>query len=392
MKAQGARGIFMSELKQTPLSQKWADMGARMVEFAGYSMPVQFKDGVIKEHLWTRENAGLFDVSHMGPAFFHLNNHDGLTPDAAHVEIAKILEQVLPCDIQGLKRGQIRYTMILNADGGIIDDMMVARPVHDGEQGSLYIVVNAGGKDNDFAIFNKLGGARAEVERWDDHALIALQGPKAKEVLATFAADAIALGFMSYSVFHTDFDDIIIARSGYTGEDGFELLVDAEHAGAFTDFLLSNEDVKPIGLGARDSLRLEAGLCLYGHDLDETISPIEADLKWTIQKCRRERGDFNGSARVLSELANGASKKRVGIEFLDKAPAREGVEIHKNGAQIGVITSGGFSPCLNRPIAMGYVNAEFAEIGTEIDLIVRGVARPAKICALPFVPHNYYRP
>ncbi len=391
MKMQGARGILMSELKTTPLSQKWADMGARMVEFAGYSMPVQF-DSVIKEHLWTRENAGLFDVSHMGPAFFHLSDHEGLTPDAAHCEVAKILEQVLPCDIQGLKRGQIRYTMILNKDGGIIDDMMVARPLYDGEQGSLYIVVNAGGKDADFAIFNDLGGARAEVERWDDHALIALQGPKAKDVILSVAPEASALGFMSYGVFHTNFGDIIIARSGYTGEDGFELLVDAEHSLALTEFLLSNDSVKPIGLGARDSLRLEAGLCLYGHDLDETISPIEADLKWTIQKCRRERGDFTGSARVLGELANGASKKRVGIEFLDKAPAREGVEIHKNGARIGVITSGGFSPCLNKPIAMAYVDAAYAAIGTEIDLMVRGVARPAKICALPFVPHNYYRP
>ncbi len=382
----------MSDLKTTPLSQKWADMGARMVEFAGYSMPVQFKDGVIKEHLWTRENAGLFDVSHMGPAFFHLNQKEEIEPDLAHIKVAKILEQVLPCDIQGLKRGQIRYTMILNLDGGIIDDMMVARPLNDEDQGSLYIVVNAGGKDVDFSIFNDLGGTDAYVERHDENGLIALQGPKAKEVIKILNPDAANLGFMSYANFETPFGDVIIARSGYTGEDGFEILVQKEYAAALSSALLDNKNVKPIGLGARDSLRLEAGLCLYGHDLDQTISPVEADLKWTIQKCRRERADFSGAERVLNEFTNGPSRKRVGIEFLDKAPAREGVEIHKDGAQIGVITSGGFSPCLNKPIAMGYIDNAFSEIGTEIDLMVRGVARPAKICALPFVPHNYYRP
>lgn len=380
------------ELLSTPLSSIWTQIGARMVGFAGYNMPVQFKDGVVKEHLWTRENAGLFDVSHMGPAFFKLKNKDGLSPDEAHIKIAKILEQVLPCDIQGLKRGQIRYTTLLNDEGGIIDDLMVARDIHDCEQGNLYLVVNAGGKNQDFEIFDKLSNDAA-IERWDENALIALQGPKAKDVLAQFCLEACDLGFMTFGFFKTILGDVIISRSGYTGEDGFEILIMAKDALNFVEKLLGNELVKPIGLGARDSLRLEAGLCLYGHDLDETISPIEADLKWTIQKCRRERADFKGASRILNELQNGPSRKRVGIAFLDKAPAREGVEIqNQNGEKIGIITSGGFGPSLGSPLAMAYIDAKFAEIGTPVNLIVRNIARPAKICGLPFIAHNYHRP
>ncbi len=376
-------------LKATILSNLWAEMGGKMVGFAGYNMPVQFKEGVVKEHLWTRENAGLFDVSHMGPCYIHLKDKGDLSPEESHIKIAKILEQVLPCDIQGLKIGQIRYTTLLNDDGGVIDDLMVARDA----SGSLYVVVNAGGKEEDFAIFDSVGAGELVVERLDMNGLIALQGPKAKEVIKTVTADAANLNFMNFAHFESDFGALIIARSGYTGEDGFEILVLADNGVKLCEFLLANSDVKPIGLGARDSLRLEAGLCLYGHDLDQTISPIEADLKWTIQKCRRERGDFNGSARILNELANKPKRLRVGIEFLDKAPAREGVEIHsKDGRKIGVITSGGFGPSLGAPIAMGYVETEFAAIGTEIDLIVRGTPRPAKIGALPYVPHNYYKP
>jgi aminomethyltransferase len=380
-------------LLSTPLSDIWANMGARMVGFAGYNMPVQFKDGVIKEHLWTRENAGLFDVSHMGPAFASLNDKTGLSDEEAHIKIAKLFEQVLPCDIQGLKRGQIRYTTLLNDDGGVIDDLMIGRGKSDYEQGSLYIVVNAGGKEEDFKIFTQIIDGIATLKRWDENALIALQGPKAAEVIKNLAEEAANLGFMTYDGFKTQFGGVVIARSGYTGEDGFEILVMAENAIKITEYLLANENVKPIGLGARDSLRLEAGLCLYGHDLDQSISPIEADLKWTIQKCRRERGDFKGSQRILKELANGPSRKRVGIHFLDKAPAREGVEVQsKDGKKIGIITSGGFAPSIGAPIAMAYIATEFADIGTEINLMVRGIARPAKICALPFVPHNYYRP
>lgn len=376
-------------LKATILSNLWAEMGGKMVGFAGYNMPVQFKEGVVKEHLWTRENAGLFDVSHMGPCYIHLKDKGDLNAEESHIKIAKILEQVLPCDIQGLKIGQIRYTTLLNDDGGVIDDLMVARDA----RGSLYVVVNAGGKEEDFAIFEKVGAGELVVERLDMNGLIALQGPKAKEVIKSVAVEAANLNFMNFAHFKSEFGALIIARSGYTGEDGFEILVLADNGVKLCEFLLANDDVKPIGLGARDSLRLEAGLCLYGHDLDQTISPIEADLKWTIQKCRRERGDFNGSARILDELANKPKRLRVGIEFLDKAPAREGVEIHsKDGRKIGVITSGGFGPSVGTPIAMGYVETEFAAIGTEIDLIVRGTPRPAKIGALPYVPHNYYKP
>ena len=379
----------MESLKSTILSELWIEMGGKMVGFAGYNMPVQFKEGVVKEHLWTRENAGLFDVSHMGPCYIHLKDKGDLNPEESHIKIAKILEQVLPCDIQGLKIGQIRYTTLLNDDGGVIDDLMVARDA----RGSLYVVVNAGGKEEDFAIFEKVGAGELVVERLDMNGLIALQGPKAKEVIKSVAVEAANLNFMNFAHFKSEFGALIIARSGYTGEDGFEILVLADNGVKLCEFLLANDDVKPIGLGARDSLRLEAGLCLYGHDLDQTISPIEADLKWTIQKCRRERGDFNGSARILDELANKPKRLRVGIEFLDKAPAREGVEIHsKDGRKIGVITSGGFGPSVGTPIAMGYVETEFAAIGTEIDLIVRGTPRPAKIGALPYVPHNYYKP
>lgn len=383
----------MSEnLLNTPLTSLWVQKGARMVGFAGYNMPVQFSDGVVKEHLWTRQNAGLFDVSHMGPAFFKLKNKDGLSPDEAHIKIAKILEKVLPCDIQGLKRGQIRYTTLLNENGGIIDDLMVARDIFDCEQGNLYLVVNAGGKNQDFDIFNKLS-AEAEIERWDENALIALQGPKAKDVMANICPEACELAFMNFKFFKTKLGDVIISRSGYTGEDGFEILIMAKDAVNFVENLLNDDLVKPIGLGARDSLRLEAGLCLYGHDLDETISPIEADLKWTIQKCRRDNGDFIGAQRILNELENGVKRKRVGIEFLDKAPAREGVEIQNQiGEKIGIITSGGFGPSLGAPLAMAYVDAEYAEIGTPINLIVRNIARPAKICAMPFIAHNYHRP
>lgn len=283
--------------------------------------------------------------------------------------------------------------MLLNDDGGIIDDLMVARPVSDFEQGGLYIVVNAGGKIEDWRIFDEIGAGIAKTVRLDENALVALQGPKAKEAIKIIAPEAANLGFMSFNKFQSKWGEVTISRSGYTGEDGFEILLGKDFCLAAVQELLGDENVKPIGLGARDSLRLEAGLCLYGHDLDETISPVEADLKWTIQKCRRERADFKASTRILNEFTNGPSRKRVGIEFLDKAPAREGVEVHdQDGNKIGIITSGGFGPSLGGPLAMAYVDTKFAEIGTPVNLMVRGAPRPAKICGLPFVPHNYYRP
>lgn len=379
-------------LKTTPLTDLWIEKGGRMVEFGGYNMPVQFPEGVVKEHLWTRENAGLFDVSHMGPAFFRLISTDKLSPEDAHLKVSKILEEVLPCDIQGLERGQIRYTTLLNLEGGIMDDLMVARPINDDAQGSLYIVVNAGGKENDFMILNELGEGAVFVDRQDENALIALQGPKAKEVIKLLNPRAADLKFMNFDEFETPFGDTLISRSGYTGEDGFEILVPREHAMSLCLALLTDENVKPIGLGARDSLRLEAGLCLYGHDLDETISPVEAGLLWTIQKCRRERGDFNGAARILGEIEYKPHRKRIGIEFQERAPAREGTIIQNlDGVQIGIVTSGGFGPSLNAPLAMGYIDTEYSAIGTQIELLVRGSARSAKICKMPFVPHNYHK-
>jgi aminomethyltransferase len=379
-------------LKTTAVTSVWQAMpGARMVPFAGYLMPVQFADGVMKEHLWTREKCGLFDVSHMGPAFFSLNDQ-GLKGDAAHAAIAAIAETILPCDVAGLAPGQLRYTTLPNADGGVLDDLFVGRPANPESQGTLYFVVNAGCKEQDFAIIAKAGEGKATLERADDRALIALQGPKAIDVIGNVGNGPKKLGFMEFMTLDGPFGTVVLSRSGYTGEDGFEVLVKADRAGEFVRTMLANANVKPIGLGARDSLRLEAGLCLYGHDLDETTSPIEAGLAWTIQKVRRERADFPGAARILNELAQKPSRKRVGLMVKDKAPAREGAEIRDTaGRKVGVVTSGGFAPSLNAPIAMGYVETALSAVGTELDLIVRDQPRRAVVTALPFVPHNYHR-
>ena len=380
------------ELKLTPLSDFWAALGARMVPFAGYNMPVQFPEGVVKEHLWTRENAGLFDVAHMGPCGYSIKDKSNFSPEEAHQEIAKLVEKILPCDVSGLGRGQIRYTVLLNESGGIIDDLMVARPPSDEAQGNLYIVVNAGGKEVDFEIFNALAPEIAMVHRLDDNALVALQGPKAKDIIGIIAPEAANLDFMTFGKFTTKYGEILISRSGYTGEDGFEILLLKDSAVSAVQELLANEFVKPIGLGARDSLRLEAGLCLYGHDLDQTISPIEAGLAWTIQKSRREVANFEGAERILGELANKPIRRRVGIAFAERAPAREGTIIRNlEGRDIGVITSGGFGPSLNAPLAMGYVETAYSAIDNEIDLIVRDTPRRAKICKMPFVAHNYFK-
>lgn len=375
-------------LKTLPLDALWRARAKKFGGFAGYDMPLEF-EGLIPEHTWTRTLAGLFDVSHMGPCFFALPKGHGLEGDAAHKAIAAIIERLVPGDIQGLKPGQVRYTTLLNEAGGCLDDLMIARPHEPAGAGDLYIVVNAGTKEQDFALIAKTAGSEANLVRADDRCLLALQGPAAE----TAARDVIgpelaALSFMQVKRFDA-FGRITVTRSGYTGEDGFEILVRAEQAGALAAQLLAHPDVKPIGLGARDSLRLEAGLCLYGHELDETISPIEADLAWIIQKRRRAAGDFPGAARIQKELAEGPTRKRVGIRPLERAPARDGVEIHKGGKKIGVVTSGGFSPTLNAPISMGFVEAASAAPGTKVELMVRGAPRPAEIVALPFVPHRY---
>jgi len=364
------------DLKKTPLYDAHVAAGARMVPFAGYSMPVQYKDGVLKEHLWTREHAGLFDVSHMGQARLRGENP------------AKSFEKVVSADYQGLKPGKQRYGVLLNAQGGIIDDLMTARPDDDG----LFVVVNGACKDNDYAIIARELAGEATVTRLEDRALLALQGPEAAAVLAAHVPEAAQMVFMDARALTAFGVDAIISRSGYTGEDGYEISVPAHAAERVWNTLLADERVKPIGLGARDSLRLEAGLPLYGHDLDETVSPIEAGLNFAVGKSRREAGDFPGSDRILKELAGVLSRVRVNLKVLEGAPAREGAEIaDEAGTVIGKVTSGGFAPSLGYPIAIGFAPPAFAAVGTKLKVIVRGKAAAAEVVASPFVPNRYVR-
>lgn len=376
-------------LRRTPLYDAHVAHGGKMVPFAGYEMPVQF-EGVKPEHLWTREQAGLFDVSHMGPCFLFLK--DGLGQDGAHEKIAAAIERLVPSNIAGLKPGQGRLSVLLNEEGGILDDLIITRMPGEGLDGMLYIVVNGAVKAQDWALMEDKLSDVAMLQKADDRILMALQGPKAEAVLNAYFPEASELKFMRCAYLQKDDEKIMLSRSGYTGEDGYELLLpNNEYGLGLIHDLLADERVKPIGLGARDSLRLEAGLCLYGHDMDATRDPIEADLGWVIQKSRRERADFPGATRILSAIENGPAEKRVGIQPLERAPAREGTEIHVDGAPVGVVTSGGFGPSIDRPIAMGYVRGDLAEPGTKIDLMVRGKARPAEVCALPFVQPNYKR-
>jgi aminomethyltransferase len=375
-------------LKTTPLDAAHRALGGRMVEFAGYALPVQYPTGIIAEHKWTRDSAGLFDVSHMGPAFLTLNARSG-DDEADHAAVAGLIEKLICGDIAGLRPGQLRYTLMLNENGGAIDDLMIARsPLF---AGGLYIVVNAGTKENDFALIEAAAGDRAQLIRADgDYALLALQGPKAVEVMRELAPGAADLGFMTYGAFDWAGDTIFVSRSGYTGEDGFEILVGAAGAEALWNTLLADERVKPVGLGGRDSLRLEAGLPLYGHDLDETVSPIEAGLGFAVSKRRREAADFPGAARILSERDAAPPRLRVGLT-VEGAPAREGAEILSGDAVVGRVTSGGFSPSLGRAIALGFVPPELSAPGTKIAVSVRGRSQPAEIVSLPFVPHRYVR-
>lgn len=363
-------------LKTTPLNDLHIALGAKMVPFAGYSMPVQYPLGVLKEHLHTRAAAGLFDVSHMGQATLA-----GKDVDAA-------LETLVPGDIQGLAPGQIRYTLLLNDAGGIIDDLMVTRV----DASTLYLVVNASCKDGDFAhIARKLQG-RATLVRHDDAALLALQGPSAAATLARFIPAAAATPFMTSMTAAFDGVPVRLFRSGYTGEDGFEISIPAAAAERVAKALLAAPGVQPIGLGARDSLRLEAGLCLYGSDIDTATTPTAAALNWVIGARRRAEGGFPGADRIIGEIKGGAATKRVGIKPLGKAPARAHTEIQSGeGAKIGEITSGGFGPSFGGPVAMGYVDSAFAKPGTAVNLIVRGQALPAEIASLPFVPHRYFK-
>ena len=378
-------------LKTTPLTDAHLALGGRMVPFGGYSMPVQYPEGILKEHLWTRENAGAFDVSHMGPSFLTLASKTG-DAEADHRAIAAIAETLVCGDIRGLKPGQLRYTVLLNGQGGVIDDLMIGRPLQSDRQGMLYVIVNAGTKDGDFALIEAAAGDKARLTRADDRALIAVQGPKAADVVGAILPQALELGFMQFRRIDLDGAGLMVSRSGYTGEDGFEILVPADRAAAFWDRLLSDDRVKPIGLGARDSLRLEAGLPLYGHDLDETTSPAEAALGFAVSKRRLRDQDFPGAARVARELGGEAARVRVGLKVLGGPPAREGAQIADAAGQVvGVVTSGGFGPSVGGPIAMGYVPPAYAEPGTAMQVIVRGKPGEAQVVAMPFVPHRYFR-
>ena len=362
-------------LKTTPLNAAHRALGARMVGFGGYDMPVQY-EGVLAEHRWTREHAGLFDVSHMGQCKI-------TGPDAI-----AWFERFVPGDYAILKAGKQKYSLLLNAEGGILDDLMAGKPDHDG----LYVVVNAGNKDADFAHLRANLQGDVVLTLLDDRALLAIQGPEAAEVMAKHEPVLSEFGFMDSARLMLFGVDCYVSRSGYTGEDGYEISVPAADAERIWNLLLEDARVKPIGLGARDSLRLEAGLPLHGHDIDASTSPVEGALTFALSKSRKERADFPGADRILKELAEGPSRVRVGLHVKEGAPAREGAEIaDMDGAVIGTVTSGGPSPTLGRNIAMGYVPPAFAELGTELKVLVRGKPAAAEVVATPFVASRYYR-
>jgi aminomethyltransferase len=370
-------------LHRTILYDQHVQQAAKIVPFAGYEMPVQYSTGVLTEHNWTREHAGLFDVSHMGQCAI-------IGPDFDTACAA--LEKIVPADLRSLQPGQQRYSQLLNEGGGILDDLMITRSTWKGMEGGFYVVVNAGRKVGDYAhLLSNLPDV-VELKIWDHLSLLALQGPQAEAVLSALDRNAGDIAFMHSAKLSLGGIECHVSRSGYTGEDGFEISLRNEDAAKLWNLLLSNEVVKPIGLGARDSLRLEAGLCLYGHDIDETTSPNEAGLMWSIAKRRREEGGFMGATRVQSEIKNGVKRQRVGIKPDGRAPAREGTVIQSiAGRDIGKITSGGFGPTVNGPVAMGYVEADHAVVGTPLLLMVRDKALPASIVKLPFVPNRFKR-
>jgi aminomethyltransferase len=369
--------------QKTPLHVLHLELGARMAPFAGYDMPIHYPAGVLAEHLHTRKFAGLFDVSHMGQA---------LIEGAGHAVVAAFLETLCPADFLNLAPTRQRYTQLLNDDGGIVDDLMVTRPP--GADGALRLVVNASRKAVDTALIRDRLPSGLRLTPLPEAALLALQGPMAALTLARLAPGGglETMPFMSARPSRVAGFETFVSRSGYTGEDGYEISLASTHAESLARILLAEPDVAPIGLGARDSLRLEAGLCLYGHELDETVDPIEAALSWSIQKRRRLEGGFPGARRIQGALANGPTRRRVGIRPDGRAPAREGTQIvSPDGAPIGVVTSGGFGPSVGAPIAMGFVARAFAAVATPIGLMVRGKPSSARVGALPFHPHAYYR-
>jgi aminomethyltransferase len=376
-----------ADLLTTPLHAEHVALGARMVPFAGYDMPVQYPTGIIAEHNHTRTAAGLFDVSHMGQAF--LTSKDGRKN---HDSVALALETLVPADILNLPRGRQRYSQFLNDEGGTLDDLMIARSPDEADDGSLGLVVNASRKQADFELIKRRIGDRAKLLIVQDRALLALQGPMADAVMADHCPHAAAMPFMGSRSSTFDGIDISLSRSGYTGEDGYEISVKSSKARQIWRALLADERVKPIGLGARDSLRLEAGLCLYGHELDETISPIEAGLIWSIQKRRREEGGFPGAERLQREIAKGVSRTRVGLIPEGRSPVRDGAAL-KNaiGDTIGIVTSGGFGPTVGGPVAIGYVPPALSAPGTGLLVELRGKDVPIKVATMPFTPHRFHR-
>ena len=380
-----ATGGLMNEAvnQKTPLHALHIELGARMAPFAGYDMPIHYRAGVLAEHLHTRKFAGLFDVSHMGQAVIE---------GADHAAVAGFVETLCPADFLNLAPGRQRYTQLLNDEGGIVDDLMAARPA--GADGALRLVVNASRKAVDYALIRSRLPSNIRLTPLPETALIALQGPRAASTLARLAPGEglETMAFMSARPARIAGLETFVSRSGYTGEDGYEISLASTPAESFVRILLAEPDVAPIGLGARDSLRLEAGLCLYGHELDETVDPIEAALAWSIQKRRRAEGGFPGDRRIQDALASGPSRQLVGLRPDGRAPAREGTEIvAPDGRPIGVVTSGGFGPSVGAPIAMGYVARACATVGTPVSLMVRGKALSARVVALPFYPHAYYR-
>lgn len=373
-------------LKRTPLHGLHVSLGGKMVPFAGYDMPVQYPAGVLKEHLQTRSSTGLFDVSHMGQI--------ALRPKSGRIEdAARALERLVPQDILAIAEGRQRYAQFTNEDGGILDDLMVA---NFGDH--LFLVVNAACKDADEAHLRANLADACVIDSLADRALIALQGPEAEAALAKLCAEAPAMKFMDAGPHEVAGLPCFVSRSGYTGEDGFEISVPAADAERLAKTLLDNPDVMPIGLGARDSLRLEAGLCLYGHDIDTTTTPVEAALEWSVQKSRRSggarAGGFPGAEKILAHFDNGASRRRVGLRAEGRAPVREGALLFANatsGEPIGKVTSGGFGPSLNAPVAMGYVPTSLSALDTQIFAEVRGQRLPLTIAAMPFVKNTYKR-
>jgi aminomethyltransferase len=370
----GGTGTQAESLEKLPLDSWHRARGARMVPFAGYEMPVQY-EGIIAEHLWTRENAGLFDVSHMGQLFVH----------GSGVDVA--LEKIMPGDFQAAADMKPKYSLLLDEEGGIIDDLMATRRGQD-----FYIVVNGATKHGDIADMERRLPSDIVIDYMKEQALLALQGPRAAEVLETIVPGVSDLGFMQGGPFKWNGHNLWISRSGYTGEDGFEISVPGIAAADLADAITANELAKPIGLGARDSLRLEAGLPLYGHDLDHKTTPVMAGLTFAINRRRRVEGRFAGALRIMAELENGPIEKRVGFEVEGRQPVREGaLVLDGEGNEVGKITSGGFSPSLQRPIAMGYVAAPFADEGTALKLEQRGKLFDARVVPMPFVPHRYHR-